>query len=199
MRRSCMLIRLGLSKRAYEYAQERMGAWLQDLGLELRDEPIGKQLSGTSAASMTQASTTPEAWGPCESVFLTNVPLYWKDAVLRQVLTTLGTGQEDFVLDRCRFHIGDIRSKTWMVTGPKVSPLLGKVLQAAQAGTLIVPISRQVYMSGKAAIHSKGGKGGKGGGKGAGKGSGAPAAVEPMGINNGDVGALKVFKRKRAD
>ena len=140
-------IRLGLSKRAYEYARERMGAWLQDLGLELRDEQTGKQLSGTSAASMTQASTTPEAWGPCESVFLTNVPPYWKDVVLRQVLTMQGTGQEDFVLDRCRFHIGDIRSKTWMVTGPKVSSLLGKVLQAAQSGTLIVPISRREYMS----------------------------------------------------
>ena len=165
-----------------------MGAWLQDLGLELRDEQTGKQLSGTPAASMTQASTTPEAWGPCESVFLTNVPPYWKDVVLRQVLTTQGTGQ-----------IGDIRSKTWMVTGPKVSSLLGKVLQAAQSGTLIVPISRQKYMSRKATIHSKGGKGGKGGGKGAGKGSGASSAVEPMDINGSDVGALKVFKRKRAD
>ena len=67
-------IRMGLSKRAHEYTQERMGTWLQDLGLELCDEQIGKQLSGTSVASMTQASTTPEAWGPCESVFLTNVP-----------------------------------------------------------------------------------------------------------------------------
>ena len=127
-------IRLGLCKRAYGYAQERMGTWLQDLGVELRDEQTGKQLLGTSAASMTQASTTPEAWGPCESVFPTNVPPYWKDVVLRHVLTTQGTGQEDFVLDRRRFHVGDIRSKTWMVTGPKVSSLLGKVLQAAQAG-----------------------------------------------------------------
>ena len=87
----------------------------------------------------------------------------------RAVLTTQGTGQEDFVLDRCHFQIGDIRSKTWMVTGSKVSSLLGNILQAAQAGTLMVPISRQEYMSRKAAIHSKGGKGGKGGGKGAGK------------------------------
>ena len=103
------------------------------------------------------------------------------------------------MLDCCRFHIGDIRSKTWMVTGPKVSSLLGKVLQAAQLGTIIMPISRHEYMSRTATIHSKGGKGGKGGGKGAGKGSGASAAVEPMDINNSDVGALKVFKRKRAD
>ena len=60
-------IRLGLTKRAYECAQERMGAWLQDLGLELRDVQTGKQLSGTSAASMTQASTTPEGLG-CASL-----------------------------------------------------------------------------------------------------------------------------------
>ena len=119
--------------------------------------------------------------------------------VLRQVLTTQATGQEDFVLDRCRFHIGDIRSKTWMVIGRKVSSLLGKVLQAAQAGTLIVPISRQEYMSPKVAIQSKGGKGGKGGGRGAGKGASGPAAVESMDFNDSDVGALKVFKRKRAD
>ena len=154
-------IQLSLSKRAYEYAQERLGAWLQDLGLELRDEQTCKQLSGTSVASMKPASTTLEAWGPCESVFLTNVPPYGKDVVICQVLRTQGTGQEDFVLDRCRFHIGDIRSKTWMVTRPKVSSLLGKVLQAAQSGTLIVPISKQEYMSRKATIHSKGGTGGK--------------------------------------
>ena len=190
-------IRLGLSKRGYEFAKEKMAGWLQDLGLELRDEQSGKQLSGSSAATMTQASETPEAWGPCESVFLTNVPPYWRDSVLRQVLLTQGTSQENFVLDKCRFHVGDIRSKTWMLTGPKASALVGKVLQAAQAGTLIVPISRQEYMSRKSTIQSRGGKGG---GKGASKGSSvSERQAEPMEVNDSDVGALKMFKRKRDD
>ena len=98
------------------------------------------------------ASSTPEAWGPCESVFLTNVPPYWRETALRQVLLTQGTNQQNFVLDRRKFHVGDIRSKMWMLTGPKASQLVGKVLQAAPAGTLIVPISRQEYMSRKASI-----------------------------------------------
>ena len=148
-------IRLGLSKRGYEYAKERMSGWLQDLGLEVRDEQTGQQLSGVSASSVTQASTTPDAWGPCESVFLTNVPPYWKETVLKQVLLTQGTGQENFVLDRCKFHIGDIRSKTWMLTGPSAGRLVGKVLQAAQSGTLIVPISKHhccIYILGRACV-----------------------------------------------
>ena len=188
-------IRVGLSKRGYAFAREKMSAWLQDLGLELRDEQSGQQMTGVAASSVTVASSTPEAWGPCESVFLTNVPPYWRDTVLRQVLLTQGTDQENFVLDRCRFHVGDIRSKTWMLTGPKAGQLVGKVLQAAQSSTLIVPISRQEYMSRKASIQGRGGKGGKGG-----KGAPPPdGASDPMDFNDSDVGALKVFKRKRGD
>ena len=111
------------------------------------------------------------------------------------MLLTQGTDQENFVLDRCRFHVGDIRSKTWMLTGPKAGQLVGKVLQAAQSSTLIVPISRQEYMSRKASIQGRGGKGGKGG-----KGAPPPdRASDPMDFNDSDVGALKVFKRKRGD
>ena len=76
-----------------------MACWLWDLGRELR-----------AAATMTQASETLQAWGPCESPFLTNVPPIWNDTVLRQVLVTQGTWLEDFVLHICRFHMGDIRS-----------------------------------------------------------------------------------------
>ena len=188
-------IRVGLSKRGYAFAREKMSAWLRDLGLELRDEQSGQQMTGVAASSVTVATSTPEAWGPCESVFLTNVPPYWRDTVLRQVLSTQGTDQENFVLDRCRFHVGDIRSKTSMLTGPKAGQLVGKVLQAAQSSTLIVPISRQEYMSRKASIQGRGGKGGKGG-----KGAPPPdRASDPMDFNHSDVGALKVFKRKRGD
>ena len=70
------------------------------------------------------------------------------------------------------------------------------MLQAAQSSTLIVPISRQEYMSRKASIQGRGGKGGKGGGKGA---PPADRASDPMDFNDSDVGALKVFKRKRGD
>ena len=100
------------------------------------------------------------------------------------------------MLDRCRFHVGDIRSRTWMLTGPKAGQLVGKVLQAAQSSTLIVPISRQEYMSRKASIQGRGGRGGKGGGKGA---PSPDKASDPMDFNDSDVGALKVFKRKRGD
>ena len=47
------------------------------------DEQSGKQLSGSSAVTMTQESETLEAWGPCEIASLTNVSPYWKDTVLR--------------------------------------------------------------------------------------------------------------------
>ena len=98
-------------------------------------------------------------------------------------------------MDRCRSHVGDIRSKTWMLTGPKAGQLVGKVLQAAQSSTLIVPISRQEYMLRKASIHRRGGKGSKGG-----KGAPPPdRASAPMDFNDSDVGALKVFKSKRGD
>ena len=188
-------IGVGLSKGGYAFAREKMSAWLQDLGLELRDEQSGQQMTGVAASSVTVATSTPEAWGPCESVFLTNVPPYWRDTVLRQVLLTQGTDQENFVLDRCRFHVGDIRSKTSMLTGPKAGQLVGKVLQAAQSSTLIVPISRQEYMSRKASIHRRGGKGGKGG-----KGAPPPdRASDPMDFNDSNLAALKVFKRKRGD
>ena len=153
-------------------------------------------MTGVAASLVTVASSTPEAWGPCESVFLTNVPPYWRHTVLRQVLVTQGTDQENFVRNRRRFHVGDIRSKTWMLTGPKAGQLIGKVLQAAQSSTLIVPISRQEYVSRKASIQGRGGKGGKGGGKGA---PPPDKASDPMDFNDSDVGALKVFKCKRGD
>ena len=116
--------------------------------------------------------------------------------MLKQVMLTQGTGQENFVLDRCKFHIGDVRSKTWMLTGPSALRLVGKVPQAAQSGTLIVPISKQEYMSRKSTIHSRGGKGGKGSKKGS---AGGDRVTVPMEVNDGAVGALKMFKRKRAD
>ena len=71
---------------------------------------------------------------------------------------------------------------------------MGKVLQAAQSGTLIVPISKQEYMSRKSTIQSRGGKGGKGSGKAS---TGGDRVTVPMEVNDSDVGALKMFKRKR--
>ena len=141
----------------------------------------------------------PEAWGPCESVFLTNVPPYWREEVLKQVLLTNGTKQKDFVLDKCRFHLGDIRTKTWMLTGPAAGSLVGKVLQAASGQTMIVPISAREYNSKKARVQ------GKGRGKGRGKGAGgrgaesATAAAMEVDISTSDAKALKFMKRKRGD
>ena len=191
-------MRLGLSQRAYEYVCEHKEEWLSDMGLELKDEQTGQSLSGYQS-STTQASTVPEAWGPCESVFLTNVPPYWREEVLKQVLLTNGTKQKDFVLDKCRFHLGDIRTKTWMLTGPAAGSLVGKVLQAASGQTMIVPISAREYHSKKAQVQ------GKGRGKGRGKGAGgrgaesATAAAMEVDISTNDAKALKFMKRKRGD
>ena len=165
-------IRVGLSKKAYEHACAKKDEWYTEMGLELLDEQTGLKLSG-SVGTSTQASSVPEAWGPCESVYLTNVPPYWRSDVLQEVLMTQGTGQKDFVLDKCRFHLGDIRTKTWMVTGPSTSGLLGKVLQASSSNTLIVPISSKEYNSKKAQIQGKG----KGRGKGMGGGGGGGGTV----------------------
>ena len=104
-------IRVGLSKKAYEHACAKKEEWYTEMGLELLDEQTGQKLSGSIGTS-TQASSVPEAWGPCESIYLTNVPPYWRSDVLQEVLMTQGTGQKDFVLDKCRFHLGDIRTKT---------------------------------------------------------------------------------------
>ena len=40
----------------------------------------------------TQASEVPENWGTCQSIFLTNVPPYWKQEIIRTLLWTQGTG-----------------------------------------------------------------------------------------------------------
>ena len=37
-------IRVGLSKRGYDFARDKMSGWLQDLGLELHDEQSGRQM-----------------------------------------------------------------------------------------------------------------------------------------------------------
>ena len=42
-------IRVGLSKRGYAFAREKISAWLRDLGLELRDEQSGQQMTGVAA------------------------------------------------------------------------------------------------------------------------------------------------------
>ena len=107
-------------------------------------------------------------------------------------MLTQGIGQADFVSDKCRFHLGEIRSKTWMLTGPKAWGMIRKVLQAALSGTMIVLITKQAYMSRKASTQS--------GGKGKGKGRGGPSRTEPesMEINDSDVSMLKVFKRRRS-
>ena len=65
--------------------------WYTEIGLELLDEQTGQKLSG-SVGTSTQASSVPEAWGPCESVYLTNVPPYWRFDVLQEVLMIQGTG-----------------------------------------------------------------------------------------------------------
>ena len=106
---------------------------------------------------------------------------------------TQGTGQKDFVLDKCRFHLGDIRTKTWMVTGPSTSGLLGKVLQASTSNTLIVPISSKEYNSKKAQIQGKG----KGRGKGKGGATRPEPTAEPMDLSDNEASALKFMKRKR--
>ena len=101
-------IRVGLSKSCFGCVEKNMEGWLATMGLEIRDEQTGKRLTGGSSEITTQASNVPEAWGTCQSMYLTNVPPYWKEVVVKTVLLTQGTGLHDFVVDRCRFHIGDI-------------------------------------------------------------------------------------------
>ena len=52
-------IRVGLSKRGYAFAREKMADWLQDLGLELRDEQPGHQMTGVAASCVPVGSSTP--------------------------------------------------------------------------------------------------------------------------------------------
>ena len=140
-------------KHQMPFMPERIGQVDRLLGSTM-DKQTGQKISG-SGGSSTPASMVPEAWGPCKSVFLTNVPPYWKQEVLHEVLLTHGTGRKDFVLDKCQFHIGDIRTETWMATGPTVAALLGKVLQASKSATVIVPISTKEYGSKKAQIQGR--------------------------------------------
>ena len=82
--------------------------WLQEMGLELLDEQTGQKMSGTTGSS-TEASSVPQAWGPCESVFLLNVPPFWRSQVLQEVLPTQG---------RCQKVLGSA-AFMWVVSGQK--------------------------------------------------------------------------------
>ena len=90
----------------------------------------------------------------------------------------------------------DIRTKTWMVTSPAARGLLGKVMQAANTNTMIVPISAKEYGLKKAQVQGKGR--GKGKGKGAG-GRGPEPTAGPMDLSDNDVKVLKFVKRKHVD
>ena len=177
-------------------------SWLEQLGLGLRDEQTGKKLTGSGGDTTTIASDVPQAWGPCESIYLTNVPPYWKEEVLRSVLLTQGTGQRNFVVDKGPFRIRQVRSKTWMMTDPSVSQVPRKVLQAANTnmGTIMVPMSAQEYKSKCAQLRSKG-KGKEKGADGTGATGcrGKPDTSTPMERSSTDMPALNFMKRKRTD
>ena len=85
-------IHIGLSQDAYPHVEKRMEGWLEILRLQLRDEQTGKPLTYGGTETTMQALDVPDAWGPCQLIFLTNVPPYWKEEVVRTVPLTQGTG-----------------------------------------------------------------------------------------------------------
>ena len=84
-------IRVGLKKDCRPYVEKNMEDWLVTMGLEIRDEQTGKALTGGGSEVTTQASDISETWGVCQAIFLTHVPPYWKEEIVRTVLLTQGT------------------------------------------------------------------------------------------------------------
>ena len=130
-------------------------------GLKFKDEGSGEFVN-TSRDTYIQL---PSQWGPAHYLFLINVPPWWGEKSITEILRA--SNVENLLVKRMRWSIGEIRTLTWTICIPSgdVPKLMGSVFRGAEGDVLMRVISQPEYAARRDRGNPKGG-GGKGGGKG---------------------------------
>ena len=154
-------IRLGLSDQAHKTLVDQIDACAAKYGLQFKDEGSGEFVN-TSGDTYIQP---PSDWGPAGYLFLINVPPWWGEKSITEILRA--SEVENLLMKRKRWSVGEMRTLTWKICipGGDVPKPVGSVFRGAEGDVLMQVISQPEYAACRDRGNPKGG-GGKKGGKG---------------------------------
>lgn len=186
------MVKIGATDEGLARLRKAFPALTKNVGLKVHDPQTDTWLTDMDDGDHSIASSVPTEWGATTAVYAINVPPHYDHKAVGAMFGV--TGQRDFVHERSRWSVGEIRTCTWKILGPAVDQAVGHLLKPADGDSPIHIISAHEYSTKKA----KGGaKGGKGSGKG-GKGGTTPKSEEPPAAEmEVDMEIMKFMRRKR--
>lgn len=135
-------VRIGLSMEARKMLIRELTALESKIGLQVKDPSDGTYVTGMDEESDVHSSVS-STWGSIAVKYIVDVPPYWTEQALRGVLGK--RAQPETLLQPMTWSIGAIRTKTWKVTAPDLTPLEGAVFQCAGTTTLLRCVSAREY------------------------------------------------------
>lgn len=186
------MVKVGATDEGLARLRKALPGLSANVGLKVHDPATDTWLTDIDDGDQSVASSIPSEWGSTTAVYAINVPPYYDHTAVNAMFRV--TGQVDYVHERVKWSVGEIRTCTWKLVGPVVDQAVGHLLKPADGGSPIHIISAHEYATKKAKGSSKGGKGSGKGGKG-----GAPPKPEmphtaEMEV---DMDMMKFMKRKR--
>ena len=133
-------IRLGLSDEAHKTLVDMIDVYAAKYGLKFKDQGSGEFVN-TSGDTYIQP---PSEWGPDDYLFLINVPPWWGEKSITEILRA--SEVENLLVKRMRWSVGEIRTLTLKICIPSgdVPKLVGSVFRGAQ-DVLMQVISQPEY------------------------------------------------------
>ena len=117
------LVRIGLTATVMEHFRPAMLKLNESVGLVVVDEGSEECPTDRDNDSTSATSTVPDDCGAVTSVYATNVPPWYNQSAVTAM--TSATGDTNFVADRMRLSVGELRTCTWKITGQQVEQLVG--------------------------------------------------------------------------
>ena len=136
-------VRIGLTASAMEHFRPAMLKLNESVGLVVVDEGSEEWPTDRNNDSTLATSTVPDDWRAVTSVYATNVPPWYNQSAVTAMISA--TGDTKFVADRMRFSVGELRTRTWKITGQHVEQLVGHLLRSTEVGSPIHIVSANEY------------------------------------------------------
>ena len=130
------------------------------MGLQAKDPVDGSYVTSADLESDAHSAIS-STWGSIDTLFPADVPPYYKEPHLREVLQS-SSKVKDFLLQKMRWSVGTIRTATWKLTAPDLGALQSALFLVAGSSTVIRTLSGTEYLQLKNQGTKGQGQGGKG-------------------------------------